>query len=119
MAVDPVTPLSPLSPEELSRMSDAELASALAEWKRWRNHVWLASEVRNRQERHEQACAVIELIEAEMWLRSPSISERSLREAEAAVRAAATGREVSLSAYRAARRDLERSRRRQSRQFTG
>ncbi|MCU0837901.1 MAG: hypothetical protein MUE49_04160 [Rhodospirillales bacterium] len=93
--------------EDLAALPDTDLRAALADWKRWRNHVRHAPVMRLRRERCEQADAFIAAIERELSLRSPEGRYQHLQRAIAAVRELEGEATVSLSAYRAARRQLD------------
>jgi hypothetical protein len=92
--------------EDLITISDDDLASALAEWKRWRNRVRTAPVMRLRIERFEEACRFIDAIERELHLRSPEGRYERYQEVVTALRQLESDTTVSLAAYRSARRDL-------------
>jgi len=93
--------------DDLPKLSDADLAAALADWRRWRSRVCHAPVMRLRPERLAQANAFIAAIEAELVLRSPEGRFQRYRQAVTAVRQLEGGATVSLAAYRTARDDLE------------
>ena len=89
-------------------MSDVGLRMMLVEWKRWRVLVQTASTMRLRRQRLDEATAYMEAIELELALRQPGERFRRRRQAAATLRQVAEAATVSLSAYRAARRDFAR-----------
>lgn len=101
--------------DSLVQMHDDELEMALVEWKRWRDRVRHAENMRRREARFAQACAYIAAIERELTLRSPAGRDQLRREAEAAVDAVVQRETVPLDAYRAARDQLALVKRRMAR----
>ncbi len=93
--------------EDLATFTDTDLQAALADWKRWRNHVRHAPVMRLRRERCAQADAFIAAIERELSFRSPEGRYQHLQQAISVVRGLEGSTMVSLSAYRAARRQLD------------
>lgn len=92
--------------EDLAEVSTAELRMALNEWRRWRDRVRSAKDMRLRRERDEQACSYIAAIEHELTLRTPEVRERMLQQTTAALQAVVHGHTIPLDVYRSLRREL-------------
>ncbi len=103
--------------DDLAGVSTAELEMALSEWRRWRNRVRFAKDMRLRRERDEQACGYITAIEHELTLRTPEVRERMLQQTTAALEAVVHARTIPLDVYRSLRRELATIEKRDARPY--